>query len=250
MALSGKVALVTGSTRGIGAAIARRLAARGARIILNGRKSTERARALVEEIRGAGGDARFVAADVSRPAAVARLFKVIDTRYGRIDALVCAQGANRDLPIEAMTLPDFEVTITSQLYGTFLTAREAAVRMRSQGGGDILTIGASTGIKGRKNGANYCAAKAGVMVLTKCFALEFAPLVRVNALVPGFTDTEDIRERFRLDEPGSRQVLESTIPLARLAEPEEMAAWAEWLLDAAPYVTGSLSFVNGGSYLG
>lgn len=250
MTLKGKVALVTGSSRGIGAAVAHRFAAQGAQVVLNCRKDKKRAEALSKRIAEEGGKALLIPADVGRPRDVEALFAEIDNTFGRIDILVAAAGSNRDLPIEEMRLTDFEVAIRSQLYGTFLTSREAAIRMRRQGNGDILMIGASTGIRGRKNGANYCAAKAGVMVLTKCFALEFAPHVRVNALVPGFTETEDIQERFRLRDGGNRRALEEGIPMGRLAHPEEVAEWAEWVVSGAPYATGSLFFVNGGSYMG
>lgn len=249
MALAGKVALVTGSSRGIGAAVARRFADGGAHVIVNCHKDIGRAENLVREIERTGGSACLIPADVRRPKSVEGLYREIDRLFGRIDVLVAAAGANRDMPIEEMTLRDFEVAIRSQLYGTFLVAREAAIRMRRQGGGDILTIGASTGIRGRKNGANYCAAKAGVMVLTKCFAQEFQPTVRVNTLVPGFTETEDIHARFGLDDPANRALLVSGIPLGRLARPEEIAQWAAWIVDEAPYVTGASFFVNGGSYM-
>lgn len=250
MGLEGKVALVTGGSRGIGAAIARRLSDDGAAVVVNCKSDVDGARALVASLQASGREAVFVRADVGRPRQVERLFSEIDRRYGRIDVLVAAAGANRDLAIRDMTLTDFNVAISSQLNGTFLTAREAAMRMAAQGGGQILTIGASTGIRGRRDGANYCAAKAGVMVLTKCFALEFAPHVRVNCLVPGFTETEDVKRRFGLTSERARQKLAAGIPLGRLAQVNEIAAWASWIVGGAPYATGALIFVNGGSYLG
>lgn len=122
--------------------------------------------------------------------------------------------------------------------------------MLAQGSGTILTIGAATGLRGRKNGANYCAAKAGVMVLTKVMALEFAPAVRVNCLVPGYTETDEVLERFGLHDPLKRANHVSGIPMGKLADPKDIAEWALWLAAGAPHATGQYWFVNGGAYMG
>lgn len=247
---SEQVALVTGSSRGIGEAIAHRLAARGATVVVNAHRSAEQASEVARALADAGHTAVALRADVGDPQDVKRLFSQIDRRFGRIDFLVNCAGTNRDVPIASMTADDWDVVLGSQLGGTFFCSREAAVRMKRQGGGRILNIGAATGIRGRKNGANYCAAKAGIMAITKCFALEFAPEVLTNCLVPGFTETADIRRRFHLEDPERRAAFAADIPMGRLARPEEIARWAEFVLYDAPYSTGANVFVNGGSYLG
>lgn len=248
--LSGQTALVTGSSRGIGRAIAIRLAAAGARTVVHCDRSRAEAASVVEEITRAGGQAIALFADVARSDQVEQMFREIDRRFGRIDVLVNGAGRNRDLPAVEMTDEDFLVPIETQLIGTFYCCRSAGRRMLRQHSGRIINIGAATGIRGRRNGANYCAAKAGVMVLTKALALEFAPHVRVNCLVPGFTTTDDVLDRFDLRDPEKRARHEATIPLGHLADPGDIAEWALWLAADAPHATGQYFFVNGGAYLG
>lgn len=248
--LSGRVALVTGSGRGIGRAAALRLAEEGARTVVHCDRSRDEGEAVVQEIRAAGGEATALFADVSRSAAVEDLFSEIDRRMGRLDVLVNCAGRNRDGAAIAMSDEDFLVPLESQLLGTFYCCRAAAPRMLRQGGGRIINIGAATGIKGRRNGANYCVAKAGVMVLTRCLALELAPSILVNCLVPGFTATDEVLDRFSLRDSENRRRHDAGIPLGRLGEPEEIAEWVLWLAARAPHATGQHFFVNGGAYMG
>lgn len=248
--LKGQVALVTGSSRGIGRATALRLAGAGARTVVHCERSRDEAEGVVAEIERGGGQAIALFADVARADAVRELFEEIDRRMGRIDVLVNCAGRNLDLPFTDMTDEDFLLPLQTQLIGTFHCCQAAAPRMLAQGGGRIINIGASTGIRGRRNGANYCAAKAGVMVLTRCLALELAPAVRVNCLVPGFTATDEVLDRFALRDPERRQNHEASTPLGRLAEPEEIADWALWLAADAPHATGQYFYVNGGAYMG
>ncbi len=248
--LTGRVALVTGSSRGIGRAIAERYAAAGARVVVHCARSGEEAAAVARGIAGRGGEAVSLLADVADRGQVARLFEEIDDTFGRLDVLVHCAGRNRDRPFLEMTDEDFRVTYDSQLRGTITCSQEAGRRMLAQGGGSIITIGAATGVKGRRNGANYCVAKAGVMVLTKVMALELAPTVRVNCLVPGYTETDEVLERFGLRDPQRLAAHISGIPLGRLADPRDIAEWALWLAADAPHATGQYWFVNGGAYMG
>ncbi len=206
--------------------------------------------AVVRGITERGGEALALFADVEERQAVQRLFEDIDAAYGRIDVLVNCAGRNRDVPFLEMTDEDFAVTYQSQLRGTILCSQAAGRRMLSQAGGSIITIGAATGVRGRRNGANYCAAKAGVMVLTKVMALELAPTVRVNCLVPGYTETDEVLDRFNLRDPRKLAAHVSGIPLGRLALPSDIAEWALWLAAGAPHTTGQLLYVNGGAYMG
>lgn len=245
--LKGKVALVTGSSRGIGKAIARALAGRGASVIVNCQRSELELRRTTEEMRADGADVLPLRADVSQEDEVRRLFQAIREHYGVLHYLVNNAGRAVDRPILGMAAEDFRAVLHSHVLAAFLCSQAAYPLMPH--GGAILNIGAASANTGRRNGANYCAAKAAVMALTKCLAIEFAPRVQVNCLVPGWTETEDVVQRFQLSDEERRRRLESGILLGRLAEPEEIAEWALFLL-TAPYATGQLFYVNGGSYLG
>jgi 3-oxoacyl-[acyl-carrier protein] reductase len=244
--LSGTVAVVTGAARGIGRAIARRLTARGAAVVLVSR-SRDRLLALAAELEAEGGRAMAQPADVADETSVRDLFRAVADRFGVVHYLANCAGQALDLPIAEMGVDAFRTVVESHLLGTFLCSKAAVDLMPA--GGRILNFGAATGLTGRAKGANYCAAKAGVMALTKCFAIEYAPHIAVNCLVPGWTETEDIVARFGLNAPERRRRLETGILLGRLAQPEEIADWAVWLLAEAPYATGQLYFVNGGSFL-
>jgi 3-oxoacyl-[acyl-carrier protein] reductase len=245
--LTGKVALVTGSSRGIGRAIAERLAERGAAVVLTARSPERLAEAAAELTRG-GRDVLALPADVAEEADVARLFAAIRDRFGVLHYLVNNAGIARDGPVQELTTDDFLAVLRSHVLGTFLCSRAALPLMPK--GSRILNVGAASANTGRRFGSSYCAAKAGVMALTRCLAIECAPDIAVNCLVPGWTETEEIVGRFHLDDPETRRRLESGILLGRLAHPDEIAAWAVYLLTEAPYVTGQLFYVNGGSYLG
>ena len=125
-----------------------------------------------------------------------------------------------------------------------------APAMLAAGTGSIINVGATTGIRPRRNGANYCASKAGLMHLTKCLALELAPTIRVNCLIPGMIDTEEMRERYRYDDADARRELLAEIPQGRIGRPAEMADALEFLVsDRARYVTGQKFIVDGGQFM-
>lgn len=134
------------------------------------------------------------------------------------------------------------------LTGTFHCSQEFAARYRGDAG-HIINIAASTGIKGRKNGANYCSAKAGVITLTKCLAMELAPRICVNCVVPGYHDTEEVMTRFNLRDPAGYRKVVDTIPMGRLGTAEDLFRAVRFLVEEASYITGQNFFVNGGHFM-
>lgn len=250
ISLQGKVALVTGASRGIGAGIARMLAEAGADVVINYLKSSDQARALADAINSSGGRAEAVQADVSQRSAVQSMLNGILERHGRLDVLVNNAGLAVDLPATEIDDAAWDRVLDVNLRGTFLCSQLATAPMLAQKSGKMINVSAATALRGRKNGANYCAAKAGVIALTKCFALELAPYVRVNCLLPGFTETADIVSRFGLDDPERRRAVTESIPLGRLAETADIARAALFLAcPLSDYMTGQILCVNGGSFM-
>ena len=248
--LEGRVAVVTGGSRGIGRAIALRFAAEGARVAVNYLRSEAAAREVAREIERRGGEALPVRADVSSKREVEAMMAAVLDRFGRIDVLVNNAGVAADGPAASMPEEDWVRVIDVNLKGSFLCSQAAIPAMLRQGGGKIINVSAASGLRGRKNGANYCAAKAGVIALTKCLALELAPAIQVNCLMPGFTETEDVVARFGLDDLAAREELVRSIPMGRLATPEEIAAGAVVLAsEFSDFMTGQLLAVNGGSFM-
>lgn len=249
--LSGRVALITGASRGIGRGAAIALAQHGARVVINHSNSAGQANEVVQQIEAAGGEALAIQADVSkRPDVEAMVARILET-YGRLDILINNAGVAVDVPIAQMTDEAWDRVIDVNLRGTFLCSQIVAPTMLAQKHGKIITVSAATALRGRKNGANFCAAKAGIIALTKCLALELAPYVQVNSLLPGFTTTQEIIDRFRLDDDEARQRILDTIPMQRFAEVEDIAVGALILAsDASNFMTGQMLCINGGSFMG
>jgi len=247
-----KVAVVTGGTRGLGRAIAEGLARDGYHVVVNWRASASTADEVVASITAAGGSATSIRADVSVREDVVRMVDEVVHRCGRIDVLVNNAGVNIDRPFLSMSAQDWSTVLRVNLDGAFhCTQLVAATMMERRTRGNIVNLSASTALRGRKDGANYCAAKAGVIALTKCTALELAPLIRVNCIAPGFMETDEVNERFSLADPDRRSAIVSTIPLGRIGHPREIADMVSFLCtDKASYITGQILFVNGGNYTG
>jgi acetoacetyl-CoA reductase/3-oxoacyl-[acyl-carrier protein] reductase len=249
-----RIAIVTGGSRGLGAAIATHLAEDGATVIVNYVRNAASANTTVRNIIERGGHAEAVQADVSEPAGIERLFEHIRKAHGRLDVLVNNAGINRDGAFLEMKLADWDAVHATNLRGPFLCCQQAARLMLASppddGGKCIVNIGASTGVRGRANGANYCTAKAGLMVLTRCLALELAPHVRVNTVVPGLVATDETRERFHLDDAAAAERHTQQIPLRRLGTPGDIAEAVAFLCSTqARYITGQTLYVNGGHYM-
>lgn len=248
--LEGKVAVITGASRGIGRAVALRFAREGARVAVNYSRSRQEADDVVTEIRKDGGEALAVQADVSVKSDVQKMIERVVANWETIDILMNNAGVALDSPAEGMSEEEWDRVVDVSLKGTFLCTQAVIPFMRKQGGGKIINVSAAAAIRGRKNGVNFCAAKAGVISLTKCFALELAPEIQVNCLFPGFTETEEVIDRFGLDDPVVKAKLLQGIPLGRLATPDEIAAGA--LVLASGYsdvMTGQSLMLNGGSYM-
>jgi 3-oxoacyl-[acyl-carrier protein] reductase len=241
-------ALVTGSTSGIGLAIASRLIRAGYKTVLNYSADDQRAARALNLCRADDPDTVMVKADLSQPAGAAAAVRSAISAFGRLDVLVNNAARVIDKPALEMTEADWDQVMDVNLKGAFLCSQHAARQMLTQpGGGVILNIGASTGIRGRRNGVNTCASKAGLMIMTQCLALELAPKVRVNTIIPGLVVTEETQQRFALSDPATLQAREAGIPLQRAGQPDDVAdAVLLMLADEASFITGQKLVVDGG----
>lgn len=242
--LTGKIALVTGAGRGIGAEIARTFAREGAAVIINYNGSKERAEKVAAEIIAAGGKAETYQCNVADDAACKEMIDTCIKSYGRIDILVNNAGITRDDLLMRMSEEDFDVVIDTNLKGTFHTIRHMSRYFLKQKSGKIINMSSVSGILGNAGQANYSASKAGVIGLTKSVARELASRrINVNAIAPGFiaTDMTDA-----MTEEAKEKIAES-IPFKRIGQPEEIAEMALFLAsDKSDYITGQVFAVDGG----
>ena len=247
MELEGRVAIVTGGTRGIGRAIALDLAANGADIALNYRKSRDLAAELAETIRGMGRRALVVQADVSSfDDAQAMVQQVLD-EFGRLDILINNAGMNWDGVVWKMTEEQWDRVIEVDLKGTFNYTRAATPIFREQAAGKIINITSINGLRGKFGQTNYSAAKAGVIGFTKACARDLGRYgVNVNAVAPGLIETEMVKEA----PEKVREMALAEIVLGRLGLPEEVAYVVTFLCtDKARHITGQVIQVDGGQYM-
>lgn len=242
--LTNKVAVVTGASRGIGRAIALQLAKLGAKVVVNYSGSQEKAEAVVSEIVENGGAAIAVQANVTNADDVTMLMKTAVETYGSLDILVNNAGITRDNLLMRMKEEDWDAVMNTNLKGVFLCTKAVSRQMMKQRAGRIVNIASIVGVVGNPGQANYVAAKAGVIGLTKTAAKELAVRnIYVNAVAPGFIDTEMTQE---LPEDVKTQML-SQIPLAKLGKPEDVAKVVAFLAsDDASYMTGQTLHVDGG----
>lgn len=239
-----KTALVTGASRGIGRAIALALASKGFAVALNYAGSHDAAEAVKKEIEDAGGKAFTVQGDVSKSEDVERIFKTVKDEFGGLDVLVNNAGINRDALLIRMKESNWDDVIATDLKSDFLTTKAAAAMMMRKRKGSIINISSVVGIMGNIGQANYAAAKAGVIGLTKACAKEMAARnIRVNAVAPGFIETamtDGIPEKIR-------EGMIASIPMGRMGQPEDIARAVCFLAsDDASYITGQVLVVDGG----
>jgi acetoacetyl-CoA reductase/3-oxoacyl-[acyl-carrier protein] reductase len=248
--LDAPVVLITGGLSDIGRATAQAFAQAGYTIVVNYRRQAEQAVAFTTALKQQwhAPEAIAISADVRSRTDVQSLYEQIDRTLGRVDVLVNNAGLNRDKPLLDMTDEEWDTVITTVLTGTFMCSQEFARRYTGTDG-NIINLGAVTAIKGRKNGVNYCSARAGVLTLTKCLALELAPRIRVNVVTPGRIDTAELQTRYRLDDERNRQRLEQDVPLQKLGKPADVAAMIVFLVTAGQYITGQNFFVDGGLFM-
>ena len=243
--LDGKVAIVTGASRGIGQAIAERFAAEGARVVVNYVAGEAKADAVVEGIKSRGGDAVAVRADVSRSADVADLVKAAIDHYGRIDILVNNAGVMFTKGVLETSEDEWDKTIAVNLKGPYLCSKAVAPIMIGQGAGAIVNMSSNSGLyhPSAMRFTEYVVSKAGINGLTKAMALAFGPQIRVNAICPGWIRTDMLDE---IDPAVHQKILDETA-LRRWGTPADVASAAVYLAsDDASFVTGELHLVAGG----
>lgn len=242
--LEGKVALVTGASRGIGRAIAVKLAEDGATVIVNYNGSKEKAEETLDIIKGMGKTGSIACFDVSNEEACKAGIDEIIKEYDHVDILVNNAGITRDKLLMAMGEDDFVSVLNTNLLGTFHTTKCLIRNFLKIKGGSIINISSVSGVVGNPGQANYSASKAGVIGFTKSVAKEYASKgIRVNAIAPGFIGTDMVE---KMTEEAKKKI-EDMVPLKRLGQPSEIAEVAAFLAsDKASYITGQVINVDGG----
>ena len=244
MNLANRVALVTGSGRGIGRAISLKLAEVGATVIVNDIGEASPVDSVAEEIKAMGGQSLSVLADVSQAQDVARLVETIVSTFGKVDILVNNAGISRDQLIIRMSDEDWDKVLSVDLRSVFLCTRAVLRHMIKQRWGRIISIASIVGMVGNPGQANYASAKAGIIGLTRTIAKEVASRgITANAIAPGFIDTEMTQ---RLEEDWKQQ-LKKQIPLGYFGAPRDVAEAVAFLAsEEARYITGQVLTVDGG----
>ncbi len=242
--LTGKVALVTGASRGIGRAIALELAEKGATVAVNFSGSEAKANAVVDEIKSLGREAIAIQADVSNSESVNKMVKSVIDLFGSLDILVNNAGITRDNLLMRMKEDEWDAVINTNLKGVFQCTKAVTRQMMKQRSGKIINIASIVGVSGNPGQANYVAAKAGVIGLTKTVAKELSSRhINVNAIAPGFISTDMTDE---LPQEVKEEMLKQ-IPLARFGEPEDIAKVVSFLAsEDSKYITGQTLHVDGG----
>lgn len=255
--LEGQIALVTGASSGIGAGVAKALAMEGAAVVVNYSSSPQKAEMVLNEIKGAGGTAMTIKADVSNEKEVVAMYQEVYKQFGTVDILVNNAGLQKDNKFHEMSLDEWNRVIGINLTGQFLCAREAikeflrrgVVPSKSKAAGKIICMSSVHEVIPWAGHANYAASKGGVMMLMKSIAQEYAPMkIRVNSIGPGAIRTPINHAAWQT--PESYNQLLKLIPQKRIGEVEDIGGAAVWLAsDDSDYVNGITLFVDGGMLL-
>lgn len=242
--LDGRVAIVTGASRGIGAAVAQRLARDGAKVVVNYKQSADRAQAVVEAINEVGGEAMPFKADVRDSSQVQEMVNAVIERWDKVDILVNNAGVLKESLAFMIRDADWDEVVDTSLKGAFYCIKTVLRPMSRQKWGRIINISSDAGLMGDVMRAHYCAAKAGLVGLTKAVAREVARQgITVNAIAPGVVETEMIAEL----SDAKREALLEMIPMRRFGTPDEIAHLIAFLCtDLAGYITGQVFVIDGG----
>jgi 3-oxoacyl-[acyl-carrier protein] reductase len=249
LGLAGKVAIITGGSRGIGKAVVDLLSSFGTKIVVNYLRDEQAATATVEMVRARGVDAASIQADVSQLREAERLVNETLERFGRIDFLICNAGIWEGDPVESISEDLWDKTISINLKGTWAVCRAAVPIMKQQKQGRIVIVSSTAGQRGEANYSNYAASKGGQISFTKSLSTELASFgINVNGVAPGWVETEMTQGVF--DDKQRREAIVKEIPKGRVATPEDIAGPIVFLCSAwADHITGDILSVNGGSVL-
>ncbi len=254
MKLKDTVAIVTGSSSGVGAGVARMLAARGARVLVNCSKSVEAGEQVVADCKAHGSDAKLYQGDVSNDADCRRMASVAMDRWGRIDTLVNSAGTTKFVShydLEGILPEEFQRILLVNTQGPFQMARAVAPHMKQGGEGAIVNISSTAALRGTGSSIAYAASKAGLNALTQSLARVLAPEIRVNAICPGFIQGGWLSNA--LGEDRYQAALQNQLdvsPLNKAATPDEVAEIALWLIEFAALITGQIVVADTGKMLG
>jgi 3-oxoacyl-[acyl-carrier protein] reductase len=249
LGLAGKVAIVTGGSRGIGRAVVDLLSSFGAKVVVNFMRYENAAETTVAKARQRGAEAVAIKADVSVLAEADRLVNETLERFGRIDFVICNAGIWEGAPVESISEDLWDRTMEINLKGTWSVCRAAAPAMKRQRFGRIVIVSSTAGQRGEANVSNYAASKGGQIAFMKSLATELGPLgINVNCVAPGWVDTDMTSET--LADPTRIEAILKEIPKGRVATPEDIAGSVVFLCSEwAEHITGSTISVNGGSVL-